>query len=105
MLPVFAANEIFFVFNRKRLDRNFKNKDVMSVKRIDLIHYLLKVMSVIWPFFGLLGPAWHIFLGIVGLWILKFVIYHVFTRFYRYYIFVVPILNAVAFMTAFFLTR
>lgn len=104
-LLVFAMNEIFFVFNRNRLDRNFKNKDIESVKKVDLLHYVLKTMSVIWPIVGLFTSMQYMFLILISIWVLKFVLYHVSERAYLVYSLVTPLLNAIMYVAIFLLRR
>ena len=105
LLLIFAINEIFFVFNRDRLDRNFKNKDITSVKKVDLIHYILKTLSVFWPLIGLFSSMYYMFLFVILLWVLKFVLYHVHKRTYAIYALVLPLVNAALYVSIFFLRR
>ena len=105
LLLIFAINEIFFVFNRDRLDRNFKNKDITSVKKVDLIHYILKTLSVFWPLIGLFSSMYYMFLFVILLWVLKFDLYHVHKRTYAIYALVLPLVNAALYVSIFFLRR
>lgn len=104
-LVAFALNELFFVFNRKRLDTNFKNKDVMSVKGIDILHYLLKVLSVFWPFIGLMSSMWYMFLVLISVWFLKFMLYHISVRTYSVWTIFSPFVNIGLYLAIFFLRR
>ena len=52
-LIIFALNEVYYVFNKSRLDLNMKKRDVDSTKNIDIAHYLLRVMFWIWIVIGL----------------------------------------------------
>lgn len=104
-LVAFAFNEFFFVFNRKRLDTNFKNKDVMSVKSIDILHYMLKVLSVFWPFIGLLSSMSSMFLVLISVWFLKFLLYHISVRTYSVWTLFSPFVNIGLYLAIFLLRR
>lgn len=105
VLLIFTINEIFFIFNRDRLDRNFKNKDIASVKKVDLVHYILKTISVFWPFIGLYSSMYYMFLVVIVIWMLKFVFYHIHKRTYAIYALVLPLINAALYVSIFFLRR
>ena len=44
LLIIFALNEVYYVFNKPRLDLNMKNRDVEATKSIDIAHYLLRIL-------------------------------------------------------------
>jgi hypothetical protein len=92
ILGVLIVNEFLFIYNRKRLNVNFKNKDIEKVTFIDVSMYLLKSISFIWPIIGLFSSFYLLFLLVIVLNILKFVAYHINRLLYSVYIYILPFL-------------
>ncbi len=86
MSSVLMLNEIYYIFNKGRLDLIFSKKDVASIKKADILYYLLKVSSVIWPVVGLFSAMWPMFLGFIALGISKFMVYHISEEAYNRYV-------------------
>jgi hypothetical protein len=42
----FLLNNLYYIFNYKRLDEPFKMRD--ENKKLDLLHYILKVLYLVW---------------------------------------------------------
>lgn len=85
MSSALLLNEIYYIFNKGRLDLIFSKKDVSSIKKSDVLYYLLKVSSVIWPIVGLFSYMWPMFLGFIFLGLSKFMLYHISEKaYYRY---------------------
>lgn len=101
MLVAFVVNDIYYFLNRKRLAKNFGEKDLMSVKRLDLVHYLLKTASVVWPFCGLFTGFWQYFLVLLLIWLGKFVVYHLYTKAYVWYSLLLPLMTFVLYSIVF----
>ena len=85
ILALFALNEIYHVANRKRLDLLFEKKEPENMRKMDIVHYLLQVLSVVWPIIGLFSSMWPFFIGLMLAGLLKFAIYHVNERAYLAY--------------------
>lgn len=94
MTIAFVLNDVYHLFNHKRMANNYEKRDVMAVRRLDLVHYVVKTLSVVWPFIGIFTPYYHYFLCVIVLWILKFLSYHISKRVYSIYSVAVPILVA-----------
>lgn len=91
-LLIFIFNEIFYFSNRKRLDLFFKKKDPSQIKKIDILYYLIKILSIVWPIIGLFSSFKYLFFIILLLSIFKFILYHLFKNIYGIYLNIYPIL-------------
>lgn len=85
VVALFALNDIYYIFNRKRLDLLFKNKEPENMRRLDIAHYLLKVLSVVWPIIGLFSSIWPMFVAIMLTAGLRFALYHASKEAYQIY--------------------
>jgi hypothetical protein len=103
VLVLFMLNEIFFIFNRKRLDINFENKDVLSVKTIDLLHYITRVMSFIWTILLFITGYKLVASIFVILVLLKFLLYHLNENIYRVYVVILPIIYVIFYFSVFYM--
>ena len=92
ILFILIINEFLFIFNRKRLNINFKNKNIEKVKFIDVHIYLVKTISIFWPIIGLFSSFYYLFGLIIILNISKFIIYHINILLYSFYIYILPFL-------------
>lgn len=101
MLVVFVINDLYYLLNRKRLSSNFDRRDLQAVSRLDLLHYFLKSVSVVWPFLGIFTPFTVYFTGVIVSWILKFVSYHVNERIYAIYAIFVPFIVGFIYISVF----
>ena len=101
-LVLFILNEAFYFSNRKRLDIFYKKKDPSQIKKIDIFYYLIKITSVIWPVIGLFSSFGGLFLTVICLSVIKFLLYHLFNRFYKTYVDLHPILLISVYITILF---
>jgi hypothetical protein len=101
-LIIFIANEIFYFSNRKRLDIFFKKKDPSQIKKIDILYYLVKIMSTVWPIIGLFSSFSGLFLLVLILGFSKLIFYHLFKKFYTVYVDIYPILLISVYLTILF---
>lgn len=85
MVAAFAINEIYHVFNRKRLDLLFKNKDPENMRKMDILYYLVRVLSALWPIIGLFSSMWPMFAALILASLLKFAFYHISEKSYIAY--------------------
>ncbi len=92
ILGVLILNELLFAFNRKRLNINFRNKDIEKVSLVDVSIYLLKSISFIWPIIGLFSSFYLLFLSVIVLSLFKFITYHINSLLYSAYIYILPFL-------------
>ena len=99
MLFAFIFSEIYHFFNKKRLDLIFKNKDVETIKKIDIVFYMTKLLSIFWPVIGLFSSFSDLFMLLIIINLLKFLIYHLNDYLYKLYIKILPWTNVVLYMT------
>jgi len=82
LLIIFAFNEVYYVFNKTRLDLNMKNRDVDATKSIDIGHYLLRILFWIWIVIGLWSSQSEMFMFLGSLHLLRFLFYHINRKLY-----------------------
>lgn len=89
---VFIWNEAYNILNKERLSNLFERKDVMSLTKIDVLFYFIKVIYWIWLIIGLFsGGTYFWMLFFVAF--LKFPLYHLNKKIYVVYNNIVPILS------------
>jgi hypothetical protein len=79
---LFALNEIYYVFNKSKLDTNFKNLNVKSSTKLDIVHYLLRIMFWIWMIVGIWSSQSELFIFLTTLHLIRFPFYHLSRRLY-----------------------
>lgn len=79
---LFILSEIYYVFNKIRLDRNLKNRDIEAINKLDIVYYLSRPASWIWLIIGLFTPMNSLFMLIVGLYLLKIPFYYIGKKLY-----------------------
>ena len=79
---LFALNEIYYVFNKSKLDTNFKNLNVKSSTILDIAHYLLRIMFWIWMIVGIWSSQSSLFIFLTTLHLIRFPFYHLSRRVY-----------------------
>ena len=95
-LSVFIWNEIYYVKNRDRLDKNFKNKSIDLVNKTDLFFYFTKVLYWTWIIIGLFSEIQTYFIILSILRFLKFPLYHLRNKlYYLIYNNILPILSII----------
>lgn len=99
MLIVFVLNDIYYLLNRKRMSVNLSQKDVMSVRHLDLVYYFVKVLSLVWPLIGIFGEQHDYFLLVIAIWILRFLLYHLHKGVYAVYSMLVPLAVCAIYVT------
>ena len=99
MLFAFIFSEIYHYYNKNRLDLLFKNKDVETTRKADIIFYMLKLVSMFWPIIGLFSSFSEIFMFLILINLSKFLFYHLNDLLYKIYIRVLPWMNVVVYIT------
>ena len=99
MLFAFIFSEIYHFFNKKRLDLIFKNKDTKTIRKVDIVFYMSKLLSIFWPIIGLFSSFSQLFLLIIVINLMKFFFYHLNDRLYKVYINALPWMNVVVYIT------
>jgi len=79
---LFALNEIYYVFNKSKLDTNFKNLDVKSSTKLDIAHYLFRIMFWVWMIVGIWSSQSNLFIFLTILHLIRFPFYHLSKRLY-----------------------
>jgi hypothetical protein len=92
---ILLLNEIFYIFNRKKLDVFIKGKNIETAKLIDIIPYFLKLCSFVWPLIGLFSTFKEYFLLLICFNLFRFLIYHINNKLYLIYIHIIPIINII----------
>ena len=59
---LFAFNEVYYVFNKTRLDISIKSQDVKSFSKFDILHYVFRLMFWIWIVIGLWSSQSEMFI-------------------------------------------
>jgi hypothetical protein len=72
-LITFIWNEVYYMLNKHRLNINFKNKDIESTTKLDLVYYLTKVLYWIWLIVGMFSNLSPYFIILLSLVIIKLV--------------------------------
>jgi hypothetical protein len=94
-LLVFIWTKIFLVFNKQRLDLNFRNKDIMSIKKIDLVYYLTEFLFSIWMIIGLWSSQRYLFIFLLTLNLIKFPFYHINKKLYAVWDNILPSISII----------
>lgn len=83
-LPIilFIWSEIYYVYNKSKLDVRFKNRDVSNSSKYDLIYYFSRVFFYVWLSFGLFSSQSDIFILLTSLILLKIPFYFLSKRLY-----------------------
>jgi hypothetical protein len=92
---VFIWTKIFLVFNKQRLDLNFRNKDIMSIKKIDLVYYLTEFLFSIWMIIGLWSSQRDLFIFLLTLNLIKFPFYHINKKLYAVWDNILPSISII----------
>jgi hypothetical protein len=79
---LFAFNEVYYVFNKTRLDISIKSLDVKSFSRFDILHYVLRLMFWIWMIVGIFSTQSTLFLFLTILHLIRFPFYHLNRKLY-----------------------
>ena len=90
---IFIFSEIYHFYNKSRLDILFKNKDVNSIRKSDILFYVTKIFSIFWPIIGLFSSLNEFFLFLIIINLMKFIIYHVNDKLYKLYISLLHFIN------------
>ena len=101
-LFAFIFAEIYHYFNKNRLDLIFKNKNVESIKKLDVVFYMMKLLSIFWPLIGLFSSFSEIFMLIVVVNLIKFLFYHLNEKIYKFYINSLPWINVLIYLVIIF---
>jgi hypothetical protein len=79
---LFACNEVYYVLNKLRLDTNFKNLDLTSSSKVDIAHYLFRIMFWVWMIIGIWSSQSGLFIFLCILHAVRFPFYHLSRRLY-----------------------
>lgn len=91
---LFIWNEIYYLYNRDRLDINFKNKDIESTPVTDFLFYFTRLLMWIFIVIGLfINPLSFSILLILKL--LKSPLYHINRKLYIIYDTILPIISSI----------
>jgi hypothetical protein len=74
---LFFWTEVYYVFNKIKLDEKFNNKDILSTSITDLIYYFTRILYYIWLISGVFTDQQSIFVFLICLRLLSFPFYYV----------------------------
>jgi len=98
LLMIFICNEVYYLLNKDRLNTNFKNIDIQSIKNIDIIYYLTKVFYWGWITLNMFYSDTSLrpyFISLFILGLLKFPIYHINKKAYIIFDMILPFISVV----------
>ena len=98
---LFIINEIYLVYNRQRLNELFENKDIKNTTVLDVISQSLKPIMFIWIILGIWSSNSLFFFILIGLYVIKFPLYHINKRAHIIWDNLLPILNVLIISTLF----
>jgi hypothetical protein len=91
---IFIWNEIYYFYNRKRLDTNFKNKEIESITLTEFFFYFTRLLMWIFILIGLfIDPL--IFSILLCLKLFKFLLYHINIKIFFVYDAILPIISSI----------
>jgi hypothetical protein len=79
---LFAFNEVYYVFNKTRLDISIKSLNVKSFSKFDILHYVFRLMFWIWTVIGLWSSQSEMFIFLGSLHLIRFPFYHISRKLY-----------------------
>jgi len=100
-LLVFIWTKIFLVFNKQRLDLNFRNKDILAIKKIDLVYYFTEFLFLVWMIIGLWSSQKWLFIFLLSSHLLKFPFYHLSKRLYAVWDNILPSISIIFILVIF----
>ena len=100
-LLIFIWTKIFLVTNKQRLDLNFRNKDILAIKKIDLVYYFTECLFLAWMIMGIWSEEKMLFMNLLALHILKFPFYHLSKRLYAVWDNILPSISIIFIMIIF----
>lgn len=87
---LFIISNIFFLFDKKRLEKNFK--DIDKHNKFDFVYYLIQTIFPVWVLVINFTNFSVYTLSLVVLFILKFITYHLNEKIFYYYYLIYPFL-------------
>ena len=78
----FIANEIFYVFNKTRLDTYFVDKEISSIPKWDIYYYIFRILFWIWLFIGIFTTQYTLFITLICAILLKLPFFHINKKLY-----------------------
>lgn len=90
---IFIWSEIYIVYNKSRLNTNFRNKDIKSITKTDSFYYFTRFLFFIWIIVGLWSSQSDLFLLLTTLNFIKFPTFHFNKKIYAIWDNLLPGLN------------
>ena len=98
---IFIWMEIYYVFNKLKLDDNFRNRDISKSSKLDIIYYLLRIFYFFWLIQGIFTNQYELFLLLISLRFLSFPFYHISKRLYVIWSNILPSISMIFIMIIF----
>jgi hypothetical protein len=93
---LFIFKNIFYIFNKEKLDKRFYQKDIRNMSSLLFSYYLLSTIYPFWIVFGLFSEYENFFYILLLINFLKFPIYHISKTLYGKYLTAYPILSIIS---------
>lgn len=84
-LILFIWNEIYYIKNKIRLDKNFKTKSVEKMTKLDVFFYMTRVLYWTFIIIGLFSSLKLFFIIILVIRLIQIPIYHLNKKLFIYY--------------------
>jgi hypothetical protein len=75
LAPLFILMNIYYLLNWSRLDKPFGERNKSS--KLDLVYYILKLISWFWIIIGLFSPEIEFFIILLSLGLIRVPVYHI----------------------------
>lgn len=82
---LFILNELYYISNRMTLDAKFKERELGSFSKIDVIYYLTRVISWVWIVLGCFSSYNMYFYILVSMSLIRLIIYPISKKSYYIY--------------------
>jgi len=79
---IFIIMEVYYVYNKTKLDSRYKNWDLTSVKLYDVLYYLSRICYYLWLVSGIFTNQSSIFIFMLVLILLRLPFYYLSKRLY-----------------------
>lgn len=100
---LFIWMNLYYLSNLTKLEVKFYQLEKSSISLTQYLYYITKIIYWVWLFFGFFSPIKTIITVILSFYLLKFIVYFVNRRFYKFINVFFPFLTIIAlFIVMFF---
>lgn len=98
---IFIVMEVYYVYNKSKLDSRYKNWDLTNVKLYDVLYYLSRTCYYPWLIFGAFTQQSSIFIFLLVLIGLRLPFYYISKRLYAIWDNILPSISIIFMLIAF----